>query len=148
MLGYGYRNMRTIHKIHGFTLVELLITLVIVGILATTSYKAYGKFKVESTREEAKSALVSAHSYTERYLIESNTNDVSGMTLPTEISDTSNYSLSINSVEDSSHGAYYLSASVKSDSNQTNDSEECQSIILYQDGYRTNAPDGEENVCW
>ena len=68
--------MKTSHKNIGFTLIELLVTLVIVGILSSTSYKAYGKFKKESTREEAKIALVSTHSYAERYLMEANTNDI------------------------------------------------------------------------
>lgn len=140
--------MKTNHKINGFTLIELLITLVIVGILAGTSYKAYGGFKIESTREEAKTSLVSSHSYAERYLIESNTNDISGMTLPDKLSKTNNYTIHAVADSDGSHGSYYLEAVVNEDSSQKNDTPECQKIVLYQDGYRTNTANGEENKCW
>ena len=140
--------MKSTYFRKGYTLVELLVILVIVGVLSAAGIRAYGQFKIESTREEAKIALVSAHAYIERTLIEENSISVDGYEVPDELQD-NNYTISI--VDDSDSGAngiYYLLAEVNSDSKQVNDSEECQSLVLYQDGYKTNTPEGDANICW
>jgi len=51
----------------GFTLIELMITVVVVAILASVAYPSYTEFVVRSKRAEGKAALLDAAQTLERY---------------------------------------------------------------------------------
>ena len=55
----------------GFTLIELMITVAIVGILAAVTYPSYQNSVMKSHRADAKSALLELASYMERHATES-----------------------------------------------------------------------------
>jgi type IV pilus assembly protein PilE len=57
----------------GFTLIELMITVVIVGILAAIALPAYKNQIQKSRRSDAKSALIGAAGQMERYMTERGT---------------------------------------------------------------------------
>jgi type IV pilus assembly protein PilE len=57
----------------GFTLVELLITVVIVSILAAIAIPSYSSYILKSRRTDAKSALLDLASLEERYFSTNNT---------------------------------------------------------------------------
>mgnify|MGYP005991282513 CR=1 FL=1 len=59
------------HKANGFTLVELLITVAIVGILATVAYPSYNNFVVRSNRAEAPRELVRLANLQEQLFVDS-----------------------------------------------------------------------------
>jgi type IV pilus assembly protein PilE len=44
-------------RTHGFTLIELMIVIVIVGILAAIAYPSYARFITKGNRDEARSGL-------------------------------------------------------------------------------------------
>jgi type IV pilus assembly protein PilE len=54
--------------IHGFTLIELMVTVVITAILVTVATSAYSSFVLKAHRTEAKSALLNIAAMEERYL--------------------------------------------------------------------------------
>lgn len=66
---------------HGFTLVELMITVVVVGILAAVAYPSFTSFIQKSRRADAKAALLAAAQKMEQYRTLSNT--YAGATLGT-----------------------------------------------------------------
>ncbi|WP_313074744.1 type IV pilin protein [Melaminivora sp.] len=53
---------------HGFTLVELMITVAIVAILATVAYPAYSAHLHKARRAEARAAIVETLQQQERYM--------------------------------------------------------------------------------
>lgn len=65
---YSYFN-----KSHAFTLIELLISLVIIGILAAIAYPTYIHLQYRSNRSDGQIALLNTAGYVEQYFNQYNT---------------------------------------------------------------------------
>jgi type IV pilus assembly protein PilE len=61
-----------IHFQNGFTLIELMITVAIVGILASVAYPTYTSYIVKGKRAEARTALTELLQQQERYMTQNN----------------------------------------------------------------------------
>ncbi|MGC1854320.1 MAG: type IV pilin protein [Candidatus Aquirickettsiella sp.] len=125
---------------HGFSLFELLIVLVIIGILARISYPIYTHALVKTHRTEAKIALMNLAQHMEIYYL-ANNNSYEDATFNKlhlkDITEKDFYQLTLKS----SAITYQLSAKAKfSDS-------ECYLFMLNQLGEKTNAGSGS-NLCW
>jgi type IV pilus assembly protein PilE len=96
-------------KQNGFTLIELMITVAIIGILTSVGYPSYQNHIKKAKRSEAQAALVSMATAMEQWRVENN-NDYTGVTVgtnataiftdrvPTDGSGTQSYTLSIPAV--------------------------------------------------
>ena len=62
----------TVKKSAGFTLIELMITVAIVGILAAIALPAYNQYIARGKRAEARVALLQAEGWLERFYTENN----------------------------------------------------------------------------
>ncbi|MGD2139736.1 MAG: type IV pilin protein [Burkholderiales bacterium] len=77
----------------GFTLVELVVTVAIVGILASASYGSYQSYMVRANRSAAQQFMLEVMNRQELYLLDARTyaDDVGstglGLTIPTRVAD-------------------------------------------------------------
>ena len=69
------QNLNTVNALNGFTIIEMLATLLIIGILSSFSMGYYGDYVRSSYRAEAKSALMQLANALERCRVENNAYD-------------------------------------------------------------------------
>ncbi len=60
-------------KLSGFTLIEIMITVVIIGILASIALPSYTNYVIKANRSEGKAALVDAATRQEQFFLDNKT---------------------------------------------------------------------------
>lgn len=140
-------------KQQAFTLIELMVTVAIVGILAGIAYPSYQDSVMKSRRADAKGALLGFANAMERHFTETNSYLGAGTTngntgIPTVFSATSPvdggtayYNLTINAATAAS---YTLNAAPTGA--QTND--KCGTLSLTQTGVRGISTALSVTDCW
>lgn len=125
----------------GFTLIELMITVAIVGILATIAYPSYTSFITDSNRSEGKGELLRFANLQEQYFVDYRTYGadltVLGKATTTVLTENGIYEISVNNADAS---VFTLNATAQG-SQATNDSA-CTPLTIDQVGVK--GPAG----CW
>lgn len=129
----------------GITLMELMVTVGIVGILAAVAYPSYARYVLNSHRTEAQSALTRIANLEERYFMDNNSY---GSLFDLHLTAASN------AIYSTDNGYYQVAVSVSSaaytltataSGAQQSDSD-CQTLTLTQDG--TKGPSSAVSECW
>ena len=128
----------------GITLVELIITIVIVGILSSIAYPGFNKYLQQSRRSEAHDALIQIANLQELFFLQkqryASLSELGLKTFPDNSHTTeNNYYLITATVASAS---YRLTATAIG--TQTHDTE-CQTFTLAQDGSRDSS---SHERCW
>tara|TARA_R110002049_G_scaffold232874_15_gene405457 strand:- start:569 stop:1021 length:453 start_codon:yes stop_codon:yes gene_type:complete len=142
------RNRRQTSR--GFTLIEVMIVVVIVGVLLGIALPGYQSSMEKGRRSDARAALLDAANRQEQYMLDRGTYTADmedlGYSEDPAISQDGHYSVAAAACDGGAiTRCFTLTATPRSDSPQTYDTN-CSEFELGSDGSKSSQPD-EEN-CW
>lgn len=134
----------------GFTLIELMIVVAILGIIAAIAIPNYGAYVKRGHRSEGRAALVDAAALQERYYSDCNQ-------FAATLGSANNCATNTVNISTSSETGKYTISATTANSNQsftltatpTFTDDECGALTLTQDGTRTEGGTATDiNDCW
>ncbi|UVE18493.1 prepilin-type N-terminal cleavage/methylation domain-containing protein [Pseudomonas sp. LS44] len=125
----------------GFTLIEMMITVAIIGILAAIAYPSYQEYVLRGNRTEGQALLNDAAARQERYYAQNNTYADTTAKLGYSSANSAN-TLYVLSISNASATAYTLTATA-----QRTDSK-CGNLSLNQAGTKGETGSGSATDCW
>lgn len=138
---------KMINKKNGFTLIEMVVTVLIVGILGTYAVNSYKSSVLKGNRADAKTKLLEVMQREERYFSEKNTYTVTmtdlGYSASPVPSDKGYYSISGSTPAGGLTAGVILTATTQG--NQSNDTA-CMNFILNSNGQKTVST--SSTTCW
>ena len=138
--------MNDVTRRRGFTLIELMITIAIIGILATIALPSYRDYVMRSNRTAAASYLLEVASLQERYFLDARAYAANmtalGATPPSEVS--SNYTVTTVGNNAATPPNYTVTATPISTGAQSSDS--CGTLTLSSTGVKGHASGASR--CW
>ncbi|MGL4668596.1 MAG: type IV pilin protein [Saezia sp.] len=128
--------MKLNNKQFGFTLIELMIVIAIIGILAAFGYPSYARYIERGHRAEAQATMLEALQLAQQYYVVRNT--YVGFNLPVSQTPSGRYAITAQ-VKD---GAYTITATPK------NMSVECGTLTINSLNDKTVASGSTVKDCW
>ncbi len=142
--------MTSKNKVDGFTLIELMIAVAIVGILASIALPSYSSYINQANRSDAKSALLENVQFLERNYTENNKYHLNSagvaITLPATRSPKSGTALYNIGVSNFTATTYTLTATPVAGGRMASD--ECGALSINQLGQKNVSGSMDADTCW
>ena len=131
----------------GFTLIELMIVVAIVGIVAAIAYPSYIQYVIRSNRSAAESFSLAVANKQEQYILDARqyATSVSALNLTTPSEVSRNYAITITGVT-TTPPAYTITATPNS--TQSSRDSKCKILTINQAGQKTVSGTGTVADCW
>lgn len=134
---------------NGFTLIELMITVLIVGILAAVAYPSYSEYVVKSNRSAAESFILGVANKQEQYMLDARQYAttlaaLSISSLPTEVS--GKYTVAITADNAAAPPTYTITATPIG--TQLARDTKCGAVTINQAGTKGENGTGTVADCW
>ena len=131
----------------GFTLIELMIVVAIIGIVAAIAYPNYTQYTIRSNRSAAQSFILGVGNKQEQYILDARQYADSlaklNMTTPSEVS--KNYDITIDGVA-TTPPTYTVTATPKG--TQASKDTLCKNLTINQAGTKGETGTGSVADCW
>lgn len=134
----------------GFTLIELMVTVIIAVILMALAIPNYRAFVQRSNRTDAKAALLQVASQQEKFFMQNNayTNDFSAAGLNmNNVTEKGYYNMAITPGATGNIASSFTITATPVVGERQADDGPCANFGVTDQGVRTSAPDGP-GVCW
>lgn len=133
---------------NGFTLIELMITVAIIGILSAIAYPSYTQYIVKSNRSAAEGFMLTVAGKQEQYMLDARMYATSmtllGITSPSEVSQ--NYSVTVSANNATTPPSYTVTATPTG--SQASRDTKCATLTLDQTGAKGKSGTGTLADCW
>jgi len=139
--GVLFKIRKNKNKSSGFTLIELMITVAIVGIIASVAYPSYVDSVARSDRTEAQRELLRIANLEEQFFSDNRvyTTDMTKLTLPASaLTESGNYQITATITA----STFKLTATAKA--SQLTKDPDCTTLSIDETGKKT----AENTTCW
>ncbi len=136
---------------NGFTLIELMITVAIIGILSAIAYPSYTQYVVKSNRSAAEAFMLAVAGKQEQYMLDArlyatNMTALNITSIPSEVS--RNYNVPVPANNAATPPTYTISAAPIPGGSQATRDTICATLTLDQTGGKGISGTGPLTNCW